>query len=136
MGTGEVFYLHEVTCQLRFSEGRAGAFLQCEVGDPEPHCELEVYRQMLEVQFLLAGLMDATFARDTLNDRLIFVARIPMDEETAPQEFARIVSQLALQVREWQQNMLAGKLIDYEREFDKMMAGMAANAQPEAAGVQ
>jgi hypothetical protein len=132
VGCGGRFYLHEVTCELSFSEMRQSACLKCEIGDPQPHCEAEVYRQMMELQMMVFGIMDATFARDPVDDRLLFLVRIPLHAELKPENLAGFVSQMALQVHEWQTQVLAGKLIDYEREFEKMLHGMSANRKVDA----
>lgn len=119
MGSGETFFVDEVSCEMGFSEGKASAFLTCEVGDPEPHFQAEVYRELLEIQMLFVGNIDAMFARDPINDRLLFVARMPVHPDVSSEKLAHAIKQLTQQVRDWQSKVLAGKLIDYGAEFDR-----------------
>lgn len=129
VSNGEEFFIHTVPCQAMFSEIRASAYFTCEIGDPEPHLEAEVYRQVLEMQLLMIGGPDAVFARDGINNRLIFVTRLPIDVDTDPANLAQAMSAIAEQVRAWQETVLQGKLIDYERAFDEVFDRHPSNIE-------
>jgi hypothetical protein len=124
MSRGETFFLHDVPCALRYSPERASAFLRCELGDPRPDCAEAVFRQLLELQPMLFGSMDAMFAHDPVGERLLFLVRVPLEDGVSAPGFAEFLSRLALQVREWQQGVLDGQLIDYDAEFAKLAGGM------------
>ena len=132
---GEAFVLHDVKCQLHFSEPRASAFLRYELGDPEPHCEAEALRQLLEIQMAFFGVVDAAFGRDPVNEGLFFMVRLPLHDNLSAQIFAQALSQFAQQVRQWRDDVLAGKLIDYEREFEKMFPASIGSVPALGSGV-
>lgn len=126
MSAGETFYLHDVACHLFFSEFRESAFLKFALGDPEPHCEAEVYRKLMEIQLPLFGAMDSTFGRDPVNDTVLFMVRVPLHSELSAEGIAQILDQLAQQVRDWKRNVLVGQLIDYDKEFEKIFPEQAS----------
>ena len=136
MSMGETFYLHEVACHLFFSEFRESAFLKFALGDPEPHCEADVYRQLMEMQLPLFGAMDSTFGRDPVNDTVLFMVRVPLHSELSAKGMAQMLDQLAQQVRDWKQNVLIGQLIDYDKEFDKIFPDQASPGYPEVGGIR
>jgi hypothetical protein len=136
MSVGNNFYLHDVTCHVFFSEFRESAFLKFALGDPEPHCEADVYRQLMEIQLPLFGIMDSTFGRDPLNDTILFMVRVPLHSELAAEGLAQMLDQFAQQVRDWKENVLTGQLIDYEKEFERMFPDQAADGLAGAGGTQ
>ncbi|MES3000283.1 MAG: CesT family type III secretion system chaperone [Pseudomonadota bacterium] len=128
IANGQDFFIDGVTCQVTFNEIRSSVYFTCEIGDPEPDMEVEVYRQILEMQLLMMGGVDAMFARDGINDRLLFVTRLPLDQEVEAVNLAKVMTGVAAQVQAWQETVLSGKLIDYGREFDKIFPEADAGA--------
>ena len=135
LGRGEAFDLDDVKCHLHFSELRASAYLRCELGDPEPHCEAEALWQLMEIQTALFGVLDAAFGHDPVNTGLFFMVRLQLPDTLSAQAFAQALSQFARQVRQWRDHVLIGKLIDYEREFEKMFPASTGSVQPPGPGV-
>ncbi|MES3000308.1 MAG: CesT family type III secretion system chaperone [Pseudomonadota bacterium] len=134
LSQGEPFVLQDVKCRLHFSEPRSSAFLRYELGDPEPDCEADALRQLLEIQTALFGMLDAAFGHDPVDDSLFFMVRLQLPDNLPAQAFAQAVSQFALQVRQWRDHVLVGKLIDYEREFEKMFPASAGSLQEPGRG--
>lgn len=128
MGSGGAFFVDDVECQMSFDELRGSARLMCEMGDPKPGAEAEVHRTLLELQAAFAGLIDALFVRDALNDRLLFIARIPLHAQMPPVKLAGALGMLVKQVKDWQATVFAGALVDHDQEFMNRQAAGAAIA--------
>jgi hypothetical protein len=126
LAKGETFELHGIRCALHFSEYRASVFLRCDLGEPETERETHALRRLLDIQTALFGVADAAFGRDPLAGGLFFMVRLPLPDGLPPREFADALTQFAVQACEWREGVLAGALIDYEREFEKFFPGAHA----------
>jgi hypothetical protein len=120
LGRGEVVEIDEVDGQMSFDMVKSSAQFYVNLGDPKPDAASTVYENLLELQCMFAGQIDAMFLRDPVNDRLLFMVWIPLRGHTAD-TFATALRATVTQVRKWQNTILAGRMIDYTQELDKLL---------------
>ena len=123
---GDVFFVEGIECQLNYLTGRGSALANFELGDPHPGTELELYRQLLEIQSMLVGHMDALFIRDPINDSVLFAVRIALLEDMDSTRFAEVLRRLAAQVQRWRDTVMRGQFVDYEALAEEVMSGESA----------
>ena len=110
---GDVFFVDGIECQLIHLTERGGALANFELGDPHPGTELELYRQLLEIQSMLVVHMDALFIRDPINDSVLFAVRIALPDGIDAASFAGVLRTLASQVQRWRDTLMRGQFLDY-----------------------
>lgn len=119
--TGAQVEIGGVDVRLIRSPGRSSAFLVCELGSAIPSEEATVHKALLEMQLAIGERMDAFFGRDGLNDRLMFMARIPLNPSPNVDDLTGIVEGLTSQVADWKSKVLGGMLFDFERWLDSQL---------------
>ena len=122
---GDVFFVDGIECQLIYLTERGGALANFELGDPHPGTELELYRQLLEIQSMLVVHMDALFIRDPINDSVLFSARIALPDGMDAASFAAVLRSLATQVQRWRDTLMRGQFMDYEALADALLSDEA-----------
>jgi hypothetical protein len=122
IGAGGIFAVDGVECQLFFVPVSTSAQLVCELGDPAEHAQADLYRELFEIQSFFVGHIDAMFLRDPINETILFTVRMPLHPELQPEAFAESITVMVKQVRAWQDTVLQGKFIDYERELHDLTA--------------
>lgn len=123
---GEVFLVDGIECQLHYLTGRGSALASLELGDALPGTELDLYRQLLEIQSMLVGHMDAMFVRDPINGSVLFTVRIALVDEVEALGFVEALRGLAAQVRRWRDTVMRGQFVDYVALADEVMSGQAS----------
>ncbi|MFP8834327.1 hypothetical protein ACLIJR_08660 [Hydrogenophaga sp. XSHU_21] len=117
---GRQFDLEGITCQFDLLPTRRALMITCDIGDPLPGCELEVYRHWLELQQVFIGEVDASFVRDPVANRHLFTVRLPWPVNDQTASLANAVRACVDQVRRWQSTLLQGLLVDHERELERL----------------
>jgi hypothetical protein len=122
---GDVFFVDGIECQLVYMTERGGALANFELGDPQPGTELELYRQLFEIQSMLVAHMEALFIRDPINDSMLFTVRIALADAMDAATIAGVLRSLATQVRRWRDTVMRGQFVDYEALAEDVMNGEA-----------
>jgi hypothetical protein len=118
---GKMFFVDGIECHLAYLPERGSAQASFELGDPKPGTELELYRQLFDIQSMLAGYMDGMFIRDPLNESVLFTIRIALVDEQNAESFTGLLRTLAAQAQRWRDTVMAGHFIDYEALAEQMM---------------
>ena len=126
---GEQFVASGVWCQIYHRAERHCAVLIYNLGDPDPATELQLYRELLQIQSIFAGNVEAMFIRDPINETLLYTAVVPLTEGLTGADFADAVRRNARQVAQWRGTLLKGLFFDYERLAEQLLAG--ADVAPE-----
>lgn len=128
LADGQVSLISGVETQLMCNDVDDVAQLYCQIGTPYPNTELLVYRQLLELQLIFSDTIDAMFVRDSLNDRLLFTARLPLSDSVSPSDFCQAVTGLIEQVLRWRQGLLTGLIMELPEFTGHPMADAAESA--------
>ena len=110
---GDQFIARGVWCQLSECEDRPCALLICDLGEPQPATELDLYRQLLLIQSQFAGNTEAMFIRDPINEALLFTITLPLRKGLDGQRFADLITPVLEQVQAWRHTLLKEHFVDY-----------------------
>lgn len=114
---GEVVVVDDVDLQLVQDTNNMNlARLFLELGDIKHEDKVEVYESLFAIQLLMEGVVDGQFVLDNLHDRIMFVVRLPLSDQTEPEQLAGVIQLFVRQVSEWRATILFGRLFD--DEFD------------------
>ncbi len=113
------------------------ARLFLELGDISSMDKLEVYENLFSIQLLMEGVVDGQFVLDNLHDRILFVARLPLSDQTQPDQLAIVIRSFVRQVSEWRSTILNGQWFgdddeDGERVADHALVTRASSVMLEA----
>ena len=125
---GDQFVAHGIWCQIHHRKERNCLVLICDLGDPEPRTELELYREMLTIQSTFAGNMEAMFIRDPINETLLFTACVPLTPGLDGEGLAASIEPILKQVTTWRETLLKGQFVDYERLAERLLADLAGSS--------
>ena len=124
---GDQFNAQGIWCQLSQCEDRACALLICDLGDPHPPTELDLYRQLLLIQAQFAGNTEAMFIRDPINEALLFTITLPLREGLDGKRFAELITPVLEQVWIWRDTQLKKHFVDYGSRRTSRLAPGATN---------
>ena len=125
---GDQFVAHGIWCQIVYRKERQCALLICDLGDAAPRTELELYREMLQIQSQLAGNMEAMFIGDPINETLLFTACLPLTAGLNGEGLAASIEPILKQVTTWRETLLKGQFVDYERLAERLLADLAGSS--------
>jgi hypothetical protein len=110
---GDQFIAQGIWCQLSQCEDRPCALLICDLGDPQPATELDLYRQLLLIQSHFAGNTEAMFIRDPINEALLFTITLPLRNGLDGQRLAELITPVLEQVQAWRHTLLKEHFVDH-----------------------
>lgn len=114
---GEVVTLDDIDIQfIRDANDGNLARLFLELGELNLVDKIEVYESLFAIQLLMEGVVDGQFVLDNLHDRMMFVARLPLSEQTEAEQLASAIKSFVQQVIQWRSTIFSGYL--FEDEFD------------------
>lgn len=113
---GEVVTLDDIDIQfIRDANDDNLVRLFLELGELEPVDKVDIYEALFSIQLLMEGVVDGQFVLDNLHDRMMFVVRLPLSEQTVAENLADVIRSFAQQVMQWRSTIFSGYL--FEDEF-------------------
>ena len=129
---GEVVSLDDVDIQfIRDANNGNLTRLFLELGELNLVDKVEVYESLFSIQLLMEGVVDGQFVLDNLHDRMMFVVRLPLSEQTQAEQLASVIKSFVLQVLQWRATIFSGYLL--EDEFDVGTENFPATSQEQPA---
>lgn len=111
LADGELVDVEGVRLRLWPDGDTARALLQLQIGGVRDEHKSDVYEALLAMQAALYPSHEAVFGFDGLDGMLSFHAVLSVSAETSDTGLAAVIRLYALQVRDWQQGLLAGCLL-------------------------
>lgn len=128
---GEVVTVDDIDIQFIQDEKNSNlARLFLELGELNEVDKVEVYESLFSIQLMMEGEVDGQFVLDNLNDRMMFVVRLPLSDQTEASQLASVINLFVQQVMQWRSTILAGYL--FEDEFNEQDINQASALQRQA----
>jgi hypothetical protein len=127
---GEVVTFEDIDIQFIQDTNNGNlARLFMELGDLDFVEKVEVYEALFSIQLMMEGVVDGQFVLDNLHDRMMFVVRLPLSEQTQAEQLADVIESFVQQVMQWRSTIFSGYLFDdrFEPESNRPPA---LNEQP------
>jgi hypothetical protein len=110
LGCGVPVSLDDVVFETTFAEGQSSFLLLADLGAIAPHDKADVYEQLLTLQLTAWDEPNLLFGFHPLHEAAVLCVRATLEAETDGAWLAELLQSIALQVTQWRQTLLAGKV--------------------------
>ena len=128
MAQGVPALVDDVWFELVFDQRRETLAIFAELGEvPEEH-RIAVYESLLSLQLMTWDRPAIRFGFHLAKRIPVFCASARLTPTSDGPWLATVLRQIAVQVKEWQQTLLAGKLVQADQEFEEETSSSLAAA--------